>query len=323
MSRYRVAVARGSVLDLDSLRQLASAEADLIEFEPGRDPSPRADALVVALQKVDAALLDSFEGHLKVVGRAGIGLDSVDLIAARARDIRVINEPDYATEEVASHALAMLLAVHRRLPQGDAAVRAGWASAANVGMATPMSEATLGVVGAGRIGGQLVRMAAPLFGEVLVSDPADVATPEGATSTDLPDLLRRSQLVSLHMPLNASTRHLFDSRTLALMPRGSILVNVSRGGLIDEAALHSALASGALAGAGLDVFEQEPLPDSSPLRSAPNLLMSPHVAWSSSRSGRRLAEWIIQDVVAYLSGARLPHGQLVIGSQSSRRESQT
>lgn len=318
-----MAVARGSLQDFDLVAQQVSGQADLLEFEPGIDVPPFADALVVALQRVDAGLLDSFGGSLRVVGRAGIGLDSVDLDAARGRDIGVINEPEYATEEVATHALALLLAVHRRLAQGDAATRAGWVSSTGSGSVAPLSELTLGVIGAGRIGRHFVRIACPLFQNVLICDPAADSAPVGTTATNLDDLVRRSDMVSLHVPLIPTTRHLLDASRLAMLRPGSVVVNVSRGGLIDEEALARALTSGALGGAGLDVFEQEPLPATSPLLSAPNVLLTPHVAWSSSRSARRLGDWIVSDVLAYLSGEQLPHGRLVVEGALSPTEGTT
>lgn len=314
MERLRVAVARGALKDFDSIAHQVSDQAELLEFDPGPHARPAAEALVVALQRVDADLLNSFGESLRVVGRAGIGLDSVDLEAARERGIAVINEPDYATEEVATHALALLLAVHRQLAAGDAAARHGWFPTTGLGSVAPLSELTLGVIGAGRIGRHFVRIARALFRDILVCDPFADLAPEGTTATDLDDLIRRSAVVSMHLPLTPTTRHLLDASRLRLMRPGAVVINVSRGGLIDEEALARALASGELAGAGLDVFEQEPLAASSPLLSAPNILLTPHVAWASSRAGRRLADWIVSDVLAYLSGERLPHGHLVVGN---------
>lgn len=320
MSRPSVVVARGSLTGFDVLRTRYEADLHLHELDIAslaalRQATATADALVVALDRLSDEAVDHLGPTVKVIGRAGIGLDSIDLAAAAARGIAVINEPDYATEEVASHAVACLLAVQRRLHQADDAVRRGWRAAPELGAIRPLSESVLGIVGGGNIGSSVIQRLGPMVREVLVHDPALTQGPSGSHLVgSVPELLSRSDLVSLHLPLTSESRHLLDAPALALLPPGAIVVNVSRGGLVDEDALAGALHSGHLAGAALDVFESEPLQRSSPLLDAPGMLLSPHMAWYSTSAAERLAAWIVEDVAAHLHGEPPVHGRLVVPS---------
>jgi D-3-phosphoglycerate dehydrogenase len=239
-------------------------------------------------------------------------VDAIDLQAARDRGIAVINQPSYATAEVATHAVSMALAVHRRLVKADAVTRGGWGLASDVGMIAPLDEATAGVMGAGRIGRAVIDRLRPFVGRVLTYDPALAQELPGVQVVgSMRALLQMSDLVTLHVPLLSSTRHMIDAHALALMKKGAILVNVSRGGLINELALASALESGHIGGAALDVFEVEPLNSSSPILIAPNVLLSPHMAWYSTSSARRLSMWTAEDIVKYLDGAHDISGHVV------------
>jgi D-3-phosphoglycerate dehydrogenase / 2-oxoglutarate reductase len=264
-----------------------------------------ADALIVQWAPVTAAVLDAAPG-CRFISRLGIGIDMIDIAAATRRGVAVANTPDYCVDEVVAHTLAMTLWLVRGLGKFDAAVRDGqWAAAAYPAAARPAGT-VIGVVGLGRIGAQVAAQAAALGFEVLGHDPYAAAAPAGVRLTSLEDLLANSHLVTLHAPLTAETRHLIRADTIGLMPPGALLVNTCRGGLIDEAAVAAALRAGRLAGAAMDVFETEPLPADSPLRSLPNVLLSPHAAWYSTASLAALPVRAAQQVVDFLAGVEVP-----------------
>jgi D-3-phosphoglycerate dehydrogenase / 2-oxoglutarate reductase len=264
-----------------------------------------ADALVVQWAPVTAAVLDAAP-RVRFISRLGIGYDMIDVAAATERGVAVANTPDYCVDEVVAHALAMALWLLRGLGRFDATVRRGeWSAAAPYPLAVRPSVATIGVVGLGRIGARVASQAAALGFRVLACDPYAVA-PDGAPLTTFEDLLRRSDLVTLHAPLTEETRHMVRAETIALMRPGALLVNTCRGGLVEEAALAEALHSERLGGAALDVFETEPLPASSPLRQLPNVLLSPHAAWYSPASLAELPVQAARQVVDFLAGRPVP-----------------
>jgi D-3-phosphoglycerate dehydrogenase len=271
-----------------------------------------ADAIMVTLQPLRAEHIAALSDSVRIIARAGVGLDTVDVEAAKARGIQVVYQPNYATNEVADQAAAMALAAWRRLPIADAAVRSsGWATNTQVGPIHALHESTLGVLGSGRIGRALIARLRPFVARVVAFDAFPDTSLEGVEWADsLESLLERSNLLSLHLPLLPDTRHIIDANAIERMPDGAVLVNVSRGGLVDEAALARALVSGKLSAAGLDVFEHEPLEEDSPLRSVPNVLLSPHLAWYSVESGARMTAWSIADVISFLSGADVKNGTL-------------
>jgi D-3-phosphoglycerate dehydrogenase len=208
-----------------------------------------------------------------------------------------------------------LLAVQRRLPAADRYVRSGWAGPAALDGIQPLDEATVGVLGCGRIGNAFVERVRPLVRQVLIYDAAPVPVPAGAErAADLDDLLARSAVLSLHLPLSDSTCGLIGARELGFLPSGAVVVNVSRGGIIDELALADALHSGHVIGAGLDVFAEEPLPSTSPLLSTPNTVLTPHCASASDRAARRLSHWTIGDVIQYLDQGSVEHGVIVVAA---------
>lgn len=263
-----------------------------------------ADALIVQWAPVSAAVLDAAP-RVRFISRLGIGYDMIDVAAATERGVAVANTPDYCVDEVVAHALAMSLWLLRGLGRFDAAVRKSeWSAVAAYPLACRPSEATIGVVGLGRIGARVAGQAAALGFRVLASDP--YAAPDGVALTTFEDLLRRSDLVTLHAPLTEETRHLLRAETLALMRPGALLVNTCRGGLVEEAALVEALRSERLGGAALDVFETEPLPAASPLRQLPNVLLSPHAAWYSAASLAELPVQAARQVVDFLTGRPVP-----------------
>lgn len=265
-----------------------------------RQGARHATALVVGYAALDAELFGELE-RLRIVATMSVGFDTIDLEAAKGRGVWVSNVPDAATEEVAVHAFALCLSIVRRVTFLDRHVRAGgWAIDAHEEMRRP-SRLTLGIVGLGRIGRELARLAAPCFGRLVGHDPyVDGASwPAGVERCGtLEDLLRRSDVVSLHMPGEQNGAALLDAARLALLPPGAALINVSRGSLVDTAALLTALDDGHLSGAGLDVVPTEPPAPDDPVRSHPRVVLTPHFAYSSDESARlyvlRAAENVIE-----------------------------
>jgi D-3-phosphoglycerate dehydrogenase len=311
-------VAEGAVRDPERVAAHFAGRADVVyrsvtTLAEVRDATSSADALVVTLQRLDRERMSAMGERVKVIGRMGVGLDTLDLAAAEARGTAVLNEPAYGIVEVATHAIALLLALQRRLPAVDAFVRGGWNGAVPLSAVQPLDELAVGVIGCGRIGGEVVEKLLGLVGTVLVYDPHAQRIPAGARRVDdLPALLRESDAVTIHTPLDPSTEGLIGAGELALMRSGAILVNVSRGGQVDEDALADALNRGHLGGAGLDVFAEEPLPGNSPLLRCPNTIFSPHCASYSERSSWRLAAWTIEDVITWLETGTVTHGAVVV-----------
>jgi D-3-phosphoglycerate dehydrogenase / 2-oxoglutarate reductase len=260
------------------------------------------DALIVRSQvQVDAEVIAA--GHrLRVVARAGVGLDNIDVEAARSAGLTVLNAPDGNTVAAAEHTLALLLAVARHVPAADASTRAGeWARARFGGI--ELRGRTLGIIGLGRIG-LAVAARASAFGMGLVGfDPyvsPEVARERGIEPVDLATLLRRSDVVTVHVPLTGETSHLLDAAAIATLRPGAIVLNVARGGVVDEAALADALREGRLAGAGIDVYEHEP-PVGSPLLDAPNVVLTPHIAASTAEAQVAVGIEIARRVIAALA----------------------
>jgi len=287
--------------------------ADLPDAEAIAAGTARADAVIVATQWLDPGRLAALASTVRVIGRAGVGLDAIDLDAAGRLGVGVINQPAYGALEVASHAVGLLIATYRKFTAMDSYVRAGWAGPLSLAPMQPLDELTLGLIGCGNIATEAARMCAPLVGRILTFDPFATSVPAFVERVDrLDDLLTQCQLLSLHVPLTAQTRGLLGARELALVPDGAVVVNVARGGILDEDALAAELNSGRLGGAGIDVFAQEPLPPDSPLLSTPNTILSPHVAAYSERSSWRLASWTVEDVLSYLAGSPIEHGKVVV-----------
>lgn len=265
-----------------------------------------AEAEVVMVTPYAKMTADEF-GMLrrcKAVVRYGVGYDNIDVAAASRIGVPVTIVPDTASEEVASHALAMGLSLARRIPQGQDAIRGGeWAGV--IGLDTPkLSRLEVGVVGMGRIGRLVAKWWSAIGAKVHAFDP--LATFSDVPAVPLKQVLEESDVVSLHVPLSEETRHLISADVLGRMRRNAVIVNVSRGGLIDEEALAVALRSGSIAGAGLDTFAQEPLASHHPLREAPNTVFTPHVAWRSNTSLDALQEQAVERARRALVGEPLP-----------------
>jgi D-3-phosphoglycerate dehydrogenase/(S)-sulfolactate dehydrogenase len=260
------------------------------------------DALAVrSATKVTARLLEK-AGRLKVIGRAGVGVDNVDLDAATRRGVVVMNTPGGSSVTVAELALAMILSLYRHVPAATASVKAGrWEKKKFQGR--EIAGKTLGVVGIGNIGSVLVDRALAMKMRVVAYDPfitPEAAAKLGATLVDLETVWREADVVSLHVPLTDQTRNLVDAATLAKLKKGAILVNCARGGIVDERALADALASGHLGGAALDVFEQEPPPQDHPLLAQPAFVCTPHIGASTEEAQSAVAVALAEQLVAYL-----------------------
>lgn len=319
MKKLRIAVAEGTFAGFETgVRRIGDFELELgvVPLSSTRDielNTSAADAIIVGLQKLGKEEISCLGPQVRAISRAGIGLDSIDLQAARTAGIAVVHQPNYATLEVATHAVALLLAVSRKLKAGDAIARRGWKGRRALGRLLAVDEITVGVIGAGAIGRAVIERLLPLVGRVLVHDPFAAGLPAGAERVEeLEALLSASNAVSLHAPLTAGTRHLIGGEQLALMPQGGILVNVSRGELVDMDALISALKSGRLAGAGLDVFEEEPFSSDHPITEFDSVILTPHIAFLSDRAVARLERQALEDVLAYLTEGKVYGGRLAV-----------
>lgn len=267
-----------------------------------RDALPRAHGLLVRSDTQVTEEVIDLAPRLRVIGRAGIGVDNIDLPAATRRGIAVLNAPGANTVSAAEHTLALLFALVRRIPWAATSMREGaWDRKAFAGI--ELRGKTLGVIGLGRIGAHVARVARALGMTVVAHDPylpAARAEDLGVTLQSLDEVLGAADVVTLHLPLHDGTRHLLDRDRLGRMKRGAVLVNAARGELVEEAALVDALASGQLAGAAVDVFATEPLPADSPLRRVDRLLLTPHLAASTREAQDRAAIEICQAVLAAL-----------------------
>ncbi len=261
------------------------------------------DALVVRSQvRVDAELIAAGT-RLVVIGRAGVGVDNVDLDAATRAGITVVNAPTGNTIAAAEHTLALMFGLARRIAPADASVRAGeWRRTAFTGQ--ELRGKTLGLIGLGKIGQAVADRARALEMSILGVDP--YVTPEqagqrGIQLVDLDTLLAQADVVSVHVPLSRATKHLVGPKTIARMKPGALLLNVARGGIVDEAAVAAALRDGRLGGAAIDTFEREP-PADSPLLDAPNTLLTPHLGASTAEAQVLVAEEVAEQVLDVLAG---------------------
>jgi D-3-phosphoglycerate dehydrogenase len=266
----------------------------------------RPDALLVQFAPVGARALEA-AGTLRAIVRVGVGVDNVDTRAAASAAVAVARVPDYCVEEVADHTLALLLTVERRIVALAAEAAAGRWDFRAAGPIRRLCGRTLGLVGYGRIA-RAVGERARAFGlEVAAHDPWAVDF-EGAEAVgSLDELLSRSDVFSLHVPLSEETRSLVGRRELDLLPESAVLLNTARGGLVDEEALADALRSGRLRGAGLDVLAAEPPPAGHPLEDAPNLVLTPHAAFYSEEAVLELRRRSVETALALLAGEQ-PEG---------------
>ncbi len=262
----------------------------------GRD----ADALLTTYFPITAETVAALD-NCKIIARYGIGVDNVDIAAANAAGMVVTNVPDYSVEEVSAHALAMILGLLRKLPEADAFVRGGGWSIDSLRPIRRLSSLTAGLVGYGRISRRLAESLATLGMSIVCYDPFLQPADDLPPLISLEELLRTSDVVSLHAPLTPDTRGLIGAKELALMPNHAVLVNTSRGPLVVLDDLIAALRSGEIRAAALDVFEQEPL-DATRLEGVPRLTASPHMAYYSEEALQESQRKASTQIVKVLSG---------------------
>jgi D-3-phosphoglycerate dehydrogenase len=289
MSRFKVVVTdqvfpdveveRALLADIDATLEVADGTLE-DALARGRD----ADALLNTYVPFDAAAFAQLE-RCRIVARYGIGIDNIDVAAASKAGVVVTNVPDYCVEEVATHALAMLLALLRRLPEGDAKVRGGGWGLQGLRPMTRLGEMTVGLVGFGRIARRLAESLRVLGCRLIVHDPFLKPSDDLPPLVSLEELLGTADAVSLHAPLTEGTRGIINAETLALMPEHAVLVNTSRGPLVVLEDVIDALRAGRLRAAGLDVLPVEPPPEGA-LDDVPNLLVTPHTAFYSEQAVR-------------------------------------
>lgn len=277
---------------------------DNLSGRDGLSGLDEADALMVTVQEVTEAVLAAMPA-CKVVARVGTGLDSIDLGEAARRGVQVTYVADYSVDEVSTHAIALLLAWARRIPQYLDLVREGKWDSVGAGTIRRLSEQTLGVAGFGRIGQAAAGKGRGLGLRVLVCDPyrsdEDIRA-AGCEPASWQKLLAESDFISLHVPLTPDSERLINAAALRAMKPSAVLINTARGGLVDEAALAAAIRAGEIAGAALDVLATEPPAADSPLRGDPRVLITPHGAWYSAEAQRDVVVRACEDVQRVLSG---------------------
>ncbi len=270
-----------------------------------------AHAVITRDAGLDRAAIDA-AANLVVIANHGIGTNKIDVAHASALDIPIVYTPSANARSVAEHAVGMMLALAKRFKDADAATRAGdWRFKYSGGM-SEISGKTLGLVGFGTIARIVAAIAMGGFRmRVIVHSPnapdADIAAAGVTRAASLEALLREADIVSLHRPMRPDTRHTLDAAAFAAMKPSAVVINSARGALIDEAALAAALTAGTIAGAGLDVFETEPLPAGSPLLTAPNTILAPHVAGSTEDALRETALQCADQIIEVLAGRKPPY----------------
>jgi D-3-phosphoglycerate dehydrogenase / 2-oxoglutarate reductase len=268
------------------------------------------DALIVRSQTVvDTELLSAAAPRLSVVGIASVGIDRIDVEAATRAGVMIVNAPTGNTIAAAEHTMALMLALLRQVPTADASVRKGeWERGRYTGR--ELRGKTLGIVGLGKIGRAVARRAAGFEMRIIASDPyltEEQAAEAGAKLVGMAELLHRSDVITVHTPLNAQTRGLIGRPQLEATKPGAFVLNVARGGIVDERALADALASGQVAGAAVDVFSSEPMTADNPLREAPNLVLTPHLGASTAEAQDRVGLEMAEQVLMALAGVTPPY----------------
>ncbi|MGX8702802.1 C-terminal binding protein [Caproiciproducens sp.] len=263
-----------------------------------------ADAVIVQYAVITRKIIDHMQ-NCKMIIKYGIGVNNIDSAAAAEKGICVCNVPDYGVDEVSNHAIALLLALAKKLPVITKALRGGdWGYTSTVPLFR-LAGSTLGLVGLGRIPSLVAKKMSGFGMRILAFDPymtPEAARERGAELVDFETLCRESDFISIHCPLTDSTTHLFDEKAFALMKKTAFLINTARGPVIEEQALIGALKSGKIAGAGLDVFETEPISQESELLRMDNVIATPHCAWYSEEAISTLQRKVAEEVVNVLGG---------------------
>lgn len=295
LSETAVQIFRDRGVEVDYLPDVGKDKEKLAEIIGDYD-----GLAIRSATKVTEKLLEKAT-KLKVVGRAGIGVDNVDIPAASKKGVIVMNTPFGNSVTTAEHAIALMFAVARQLPEASVSTHAGkWEK--NRFMGVELFNKTLGVIGAGNIGGIVIDRARGLHMKVLAYDPflsEERATELGATKVDLDELLAKADFITLHVPLTDKTRNILSAENLAKTKKGVRIINAARGGLIDEAALAELLKSGHVAGAALDVFATEPATES-PLFGLPNVVVTPHLGASTTEAQENVALQVAEQMADYL-----------------------
>lgn len=304
MAKWKILISDGLAdIGQDFLRATADVSAqDGISKDDLLTEIKAYDALIVrARTKVTKEVFEA-ASNLKVVGRAGVGVDNIDLAAAQSRKITIVNAPSGATIAVAELTIGLMLSLIRQIPRADNALKSGqWIKKELKG--TQLSGKTLGIIGMGRIGSAVTQRAAAFGMQILGNDSfvsAEDIRARGAQPVSLKELYAQSDFISLHLPLTPETRGMLDGQTFASMKRGVYLICAARGGVIDEIALHASLESGQVAGAGLDVFSEEP-PGLTALIAHPNVVCTPHIGARTIEAQNHAAKQIAKEVLAVLN----------------------
>jgi D-3-phosphoglycerate dehydrogenase len=296
---------------------LRPAGIEIVSFKEKRSPAELAelvrdaDAVIAQFAPVNAEVVAAMT-KAKAIVRYGIGYDNVDTTAARERGIPVCNIPDYCIDEVADHTMAFILAITRQVVPNALDIREGkWGLATPLTAMSSLKHLTIGIVGFGRIGREVVKRLLPFKARVLVFDPvvaADEIAKAGAlAAASFDELLAQSDIVSPHCPSTPKTKQLFNAAAFAKMKAGSVFINVGRGDLADSAAVTAALQSGHLAGAALDVFDPEPIPADHPIRTMPNVILAAHIASASPPAVKTLRETAARIALMAVRGEPLPN----------------
>ena len=286
--------------------ELPPARVELIKHIRGVE-----GLLCLLTDRIDGDVMDEAGPQLRVISNHAVGFDNIDVSAATARKIPVGNTPDVLTDATADFAFALMMAVARRIPEGERYIRDGkwktWGPMTLLGV--DIKGATLGLIGFGRIGKAVARRAQGFDMRVIYYDPTEKKPDRTvrATRVDFETLLEESDFISLHTPLTPDTRHMIDAEALSKMKPSAVLINTARGPVVDPEALYQALKEKRIFGAGLDVTDPEPLPLDSPLLSLDNVVIAPHIASASITSRAEMSWMAAQNLVAGLKGERLPN----------------
>lgn len=297
--------------ELNALQPYARVEiAASIQEEHLAGLATDVDLIMVVYGKITSRIIESAT-RLKGIVRYGIGIDNIDIEAASKKRIPVANVPDYAIETVADHAMALILALARRIIEADKAMRSrswgNWTSPPPTYRGVDLSGKTAGIVGIGRIGRAVAKRASAFDMKILAYDPyvtAEDANKLNIQLVTLEELLSKSDFISIHAPLTKETRYLIDEKEIQKMKRTSFLINTSRGGLINTHALAKAVKENKIAGAALDVYPTEPPDPGDPLLDLDRVVLTPHVAWCTEEAVRRLEMTAVQHAITLLQGGR-------------------
>jgi len=301
-----VEIEKAVLNELPGIEIVESKTRDSSEFI---DEIGDADAAIVQYVNCSKEVITAMN-RAKVIVRYGIAFDNIDVAAAKERGIKVSHVPFYCIEEVSNHALALILGLHRKLNISDGLLRQNKYELEAIRPIPRLTECTAGLVGFGHIAKRLAEKIKPLFGDVVSFDPfvsEEAMAENGVRKVELDVLFKESDFVSVHAPINKDTKHLVSGEMISLMKPTAYLINTGRGAVVDESALIEALKEGRIAGVGLDVYENEPLPENSPLRGLNTAIITSHYAWYSEGAIRELKETAAREVLRVLKGEPLEY----------------